>query len=370
MTDLGPNFYKRLLEVSNSVGMPPEFILNVIAVESSFDPSAGAGHSAAGLFQIMPKNLKHFGYQGTAADFRKEPPEVQLDYAEKLIKDNMNTLNGGKPFKSVTQYYVSHFLPAALKIPGVQQEDPNAIIASGDQISHLKGISKEFEKKYYKANSGLDLDKDESITYGELSRILASKIKQKSYLAAINDMKKYTGHNPKEKKQVQETQLAQKEPTKPKEIGFIATIENLLNDLLQRIRTAERKDKQLYKTFLPNNNFLIQVTAKDHFDAIEFSRILCLALEEELLAKAYTHINSNEVEVECNIYGAQKECFSATKQLIESIAETFKDATKKIGSIDIKTNLIINKKSSYQQITGLTAEKAYRRFLLKFALGK
>ena len=77
MTDLGPNFYKRLLEVSNSVGMPPEFILNVIAVESSFDPSAGAGHSAAGLFQIMPKNLKHFGYQGTAADFRKEPPEVQ-----------------------------------------------------------------------------------------------------------------------------------------------------------------------------------------------------------------------------------------------------------------------------------------------------
>jgi len=368
MSDLSPEFYKKLLEVSASVGMQPEQILNIMALESSVSSSAiNKDSGAVGLTQFIPSTLRSVGYTGSSYDFAKEPGEVQLEYIEKYIK----RVSGGKPLKSATQLYVANLLPIALRLPGVIQEDPNTIICSKNlDKPHLPGISIEKEKKYYDANSGLDTDHDGNITYGDLQTKLKQVASWKPYKKSLNELAKYTGYNPKEKTQVQETQLAQKEPTKPKEIGFIATIENLLNDLLQRIRTAERKDKQLYKTFLPNNNFLIQVTAKDHFDAIEFSRILCLALEEELLAKAYTHINSNEVEVECNIYGAQKECFSATKQLIESIAETFKDATKKIGSIDIKTNLIINKKSSYQQITGLTAEKAYRRFLLKFALGK
>ena len=50
----------------------------------------------------------------------------------------------------------------------------------------------------------------------------------------------------------------------------------------------------------------------------------------------------------------------------QAVAETFKDATIKLGGLNIKTNCIMNKKSFYQPISHKTAETNYRKFLLKF----
>ena len=138
-------------------------------------------------------------------------------------------------------------------------------------------------------------------------------------------------------------------------------LENMLEQIL---RAASLKS--VYKKALPTHDILIQIAAPDYTSAIEFSRVLCTALDEDLLSTSYPHTDGSLVEVECSISGPAKECFDAVKQMAEAVAETFKDATVKIGAIDIKTNCIMDKKSYYQPISPRTADTNYRKFLLKF----
>ena len=138
-----------------------------------------------------------------------------------------------------------------------------------------------------------------------------------------------------------------------------------VNKYLQQIVASEKSNKKLYKRFLPSNNVTISIQA-NYTDAIEFSRILCTALNEELMADSYTHTDGENVEVQCTIPGPSKDCFNAVSQLTQAIAETFKKATVKVGGIDVKTEFFMNKRSSYQQISINTATAQYRKFLLKF----
>ena len=144
-------------------------------------------------------------------------------------------------------------------------------------------------------------------------------------------------------------------------------IESLLEGFLQQVRASEKPNKRLYRKLLPHQHIIIQAYSRDPIDAIEFSRILCAALDEELLARAYTYFDGKHIEVECDICGPERECFSAVSEITEAVADAFKQATKKIGKVDIKTNLIMNKKSSYQELTNKMAEISYRKFLFKFA---
>jgi mannosyl-glycoprotein endo-beta-N-acetylglucosaminidase len=145
-----------------------------------------------------------------------------------------------------------------------------------------------------------------------------------------------------------------------------------LNDILQQfvgklqLAATDHNLKKLYKSALSNNDILIQINAPDHTSAVEFSRVLCTALDEDLLSSSYPHTDGNLVEVECSIAGPQKECFEAVQQMTQAVADTFKDATSKVGGITIKNNVIMNKKSSYQPISPRTAGTNYRKFLLKF----
>lgn len=145
-----------------------------------------------------------------------------------------------------------------------------------------------------------------------------------------------------------------------------------INDFLQQflgkmqIAATDHNLKKLYKSALSNNDILIQINAPDHTSAVEFSRVLCAALDEDLLSTSYPHTDGNLVEVECAIAGPQKECFEAVRQMTQAVADTFEDATLKVGGIVIKNNVIMNKKSSYQPISPRTAGTNYRKFLLKF----
>jgi mannosyl-glycoprotein endo-beta-N-acetylglucosaminidase len=159
-------------------------------------------------------------------------------------------------------------------------------------------------------------------------------------------------------------QALSKSTTKPE--GEFASIENVIDSFLKSL-FASASLKRIYKHTMPNNDIVIQIVSPDYVNAIEFSRVLCNALDEELLATAYPHTDGHQVEIECSIQGPEQECFSAVQQMSNAIVETFQDATKKIGSIPVKTKCLANKKSSYQPISFRTASTAYREFLLKFA---
>jgi hypothetical protein len=148
----------------------------------------------------------------------------------------------------------------------------------------------------------------------------------------------------------------------------VAGLDNILDQYIQMLGTAssETSLKRLYKKALPNNDILIEITAPNYTSAVEFSRILCTALDEDLISTTYPHTDGHKVEIECSIYGPSEKCFEAVKQMTEAVQEAFKYATIKIGGIIVKANCIMNKKSSYQAISSSTASANYRKFLLKF----
>lgn len=368
MANLGSNFYTKLADIAKGAGMPPEYILNVMALESGLDPSAGAGSTgAAGLVQIMPQYLKNYGYEGSAKDFRSESGETQLIYIEKLIKTLVG-YNGGKSFKSAAQYYAANFLPASLKLPGVQNEDPNTIIvAENPDKPHLPNIGIQTEAKFYKANKGLDLDKDGVITYGDLQNKLKQVAGRSVYQNAVKALKEQTNYTPNKEESSDKTHELATNLLKNKNTGFMANLHDLLDKFLKMIKMSAQENKELYKAYLPSQDMLIHVKAQDPVDALEFSRVLCCAIEEELVAKAYTHTDGKNVEIECQVTGPKPYSEKAVQQLIDAISETFKESTKSIGGINIDTMLFINKKSSYKPISGKYAELNYRKFLFKLS---
>jgi hypothetical protein len=160
------------------------------------------------------------------------------------------------------------------------------------------------------------------------------------------------------------TMVAQKTPTAPtrgKENFY-----DMVDRLLEEVNVNKTASKKMYKKLLPNHDILIKITAPDYTSATEFSRVLCAALDEELLSSSYPYTDGSEVEVECSIQGPLHECFATVSQLTTAITQAFKTATSKIGGVEVKTICLMNKKSSYQQISLRTADTQYRKFLLKF----
>lgn len=382
MPNVGPDFYKKLLEVSSDVQMRPEDLLNVMAVESGINPTAhNANGNASGLLQFMPATLKGLGFQGTHADFRNLPAENQLDYVKKLILGHMK-YNGG-PFTSAAQYYVANFVPVALKLPGIKAGDPQTIlVARNPDRPHLPGVGIKEEKSFYNSNQGLDFDHDGVITYGDIQNVLKRATSGKDYRTAIAQMQENTGYLPSkappsmvatkdnfygkylDKFKGHENDWYQSEQNAPAN-----DIAGIIDTYLRQIAASEKQYKKLYRKFLPANQMTIQVAASSFTDAVEFARILCSVLSTELMATAFTHTNGRHVEVECSIPGPEKECIEATRQITESVATAFETATRKIGGIKITNKFIMNKKSSYDKIDLHTAESNYRRFLLKFVQG-
>ena len=200
--------------------------------------------------------------------------------------------------------------------------------------------------------------------------------KQKGYTSHLSSLheefvKKYQGgkitYDPtvtnlgkrQDTRMVPSTELAQN-VSSTKDVGSV------LQRYLQMVAASEKSNKKLYKKLLPNNSVLIKIEASDYTNSIEFARVLCSALEIELMAQAFPHTDGLSVEIECDISGPHTECVNAVKQLSSAIADAFKTATYKIGGIAVTTDCIANKKSSYQHLSLKTADTNYRKFLLKF----
>jgi len=354
MTIQDSNFYHKLLEITSELQMKPEDLLNVMALESGIDPSAhNKNGNASGLLQFMPKTLKGLGFQGTHADFRSLSAIQQLDFVKKLIQNNMR-YNGG-PFKSAAQYYVANFLPVALRLPGIKQEDPKTIIVAKDPIvPHLPNVSLEMEKEFYEANPILDFDHDGFITYGDIQSILKSVSKGKTYLSSLSQLAQSTGYQPSTSSR---NMLANKTKN-------TSNIDDIINQYLQQVLASEKKCKNIYKKYLPNNQFVIKVNSKDFLDKIEFARILCAALNEELLAEAFTHTSNDNVEIDCRIKGPLTDCHQAIENIVDVVKYSFEYSTVKINA-KINTK-IVNGSTILPPLLLNAAQQYYRKFLLKF----
>lgn len=358
--------------MTSELGMKPEDLLATMVSESGIQSDAHNPGGASGLIQFRPESLKGVGYQGTPAEFRQTSGEEQLQYIKRYIQDKMK-YNGG-PFKSGAQYYVANFWPVALKLPGVQNEDPSTRIVEGNPERDASGkyskkyldigikISANYESIAYKGNTLFDKGKKGYITYGDMQAQVEQNKRSATYQKAITAMRDSTNYQPS---------TTPVEPEgKPKAApSMMASLEEMINEGLQMLKSVfaeETSLKRIYKKALPTHNILIQIAAPDYNSAIEFSRVLTSALDEDLLSTSYPYTDGSKVEVECSIQGPEKECFEAVQQMSEAIAEAFRDATIKIGGLKVKSKCIMNKKSSYQPISLRTATSNYRTFLLKF----
>jgi uncharacterized protein (DUF1697 family) len=330
MSNLGPNFYQKLIQICNEVGMKPEHLLQVMSFESGLSPSAiNPSSKASGLIQLMDFNLPSLGFKGTSKDFSNLSGEQQLDYIAKFIRDKRKYFN--QPFKSAAQYYVGNFFPVALSLPGVRNEDPSTkIVEANPMVYRNKKTGKKLSKKYrdagvrldaiqevnaYKQNPPLHGSTPGAITYGDIQKVLNNQLNESSYKNAVRELEKQNSY-----------------------------IKNNLESV-------------------SNYDILIKVKTGDYITDVEFARVLSNNIETNLKCESFIHSDEYDVELKCKLdnFG-----FKNIGQVLIQTKSLFKDATKKIGGVEANIECFINKKSSIKPIKLSTALSSYRKFLIKF----
>jgi hypothetical protein len=341
---LSPGFYSKLVQVSNEVNMKPEDLLLVMSFESGINPNARNPHgNASGLIQFMPSTLRGLGFEGTPEDFRRLSAEDQLEYVRRYVK--AHTATNGHPFSSAAQYYVANFVPAALRLPGIQNEDPSTILAAANpDHAHLPGVSIGEEQAIYNENKVLDTDHDGAITYGDIQRTMGRMTKSDTYQTAVSQMEQSTGY-------VASNQPQANRPT------HHTTVDDLLNELLNALSSNNSRylKKKAIKQLLPNN-YLLKIKTNSIVNAAEFARILCSAIDEELYSDATIHSDGKRIEIQTTIHGPKPSCTESILELTNAVADAF----AKTANVEVAIQL--NKTSTLNELNLTAALKHYDLF--------
>jgi hypothetical protein len=145
-----PEFLPEMRAVADRIGTDPDWLLNVIAYESSFVTAARnslPGQTASGLLQFIESTARSLG-TSTAAIRRMNPLE-QLKLIEKYLSAFRGRLN------SLGDLYLAVFRGFII------EGGPETVIAP------LTASYK--EKRAYLLNRNLDIDRDGRIEKGELA---------------------------------------------------------------------------------------------------------------------------------------------------------------------------------------------------------
>ena len=142
----GKEFKARVIEIAGRLSCDPNHLMAIMAFElaNSFAPDKAnaAGSGAVGLIQFMPKTAQGLG---TSTAKLKEMSAIdQLDFVEKYFR----SIAGSRPLPSLSDAYMAVLLP----------------IAVGKLDSHILFTK---PSKAYDQNSGLDINKNGSITKAE-----------------------------------------------------------------------------------------------------------------------------------------------------------------------------------------------------------
>lgn len=143
-------FFTALDALSNRLGIPMDWICDVIYIESGFKPTAKNPNStASGLIQFMEATARGLGT--TTASILKMTNIQQLPYVERYFQNQIRTF--GRP-KDWFDTYCLVFYPV-----WVSKSDDATLSASA-----------------YKANSYIDINKDGKITKAEFRQWASKRI--------------------------------------------------------------------------------------------------------------------------------------------------------------------------------------------------
>lgn len=379
-TGLSPEFYRKLIQISSELGFKPEDLLAVMYSESGINPSAfNPTSKAVGLVQFMPSTLKNLKYEGSPEDFKNLAAEQQLDYVKKLIE----YIKSVGPLISAAHYYVGIFFPVALSLPGIKQDvkdtafieqNPEFVIEDGKKYSKKyydigKKISADFEQKAYNANPLFHGAVPGAITLADMYKIVERNKSSNKYRQVVQEMQQAVSSP--ELLSNQTNLLGGLNNTS---VITQPTSSSLFGGLDNSSPANQPTSSSLFRglessanlKLLPSHPITIQVYSNNVNNSIEFSRVLCAMLDEELKSKSFTHTDGNNVEIECNIAGPAAICLTTVKELTNCAASSFKKATQKVGGVNIDTKIKLYKKSKYPPITLTAAKTNYRQFIVKF----
>ena len=167
---VGKDFKKKLVDISNYIGINPNWLATVISFESGFDPRIVNKQSGAtGLIQWVPyvaESMYGIPKEKASDVIRSKSAMEQLDMVKRFFEPHKGKL------KSLDDVYLAVFMPALIG------QKPSKIVAR-------KG------SKVYEQNSGFDKDKKGYYTVGDIT----SKIRkhQGTAISAVPKKKKQTG---------------------------------------------------------------------------------------------------------------------------------------------------------------------------------
>ena len=369
MTNLGPNFYPKLVQISSELGMKPEDIIAIMASESGIKPEIPnqAGSHAIGLIQFTDDTLKGLGYNKDWKEFGTVSGENQLDYVKKYIQSQMQSFNGGRPFNAAT-FYVATYWPVGLKLPGVRAGDPSTIITEINPPTVKGKDGHIYSKKYYDIGIPITPQREAHayktnrlfhgsvpgvIRLGDMASQIARTRMGSTYRNAVAAMRQAPNYKPSK------TQDHYENNTTPHK-SFISDLMAKIEALLSKFVTASEQNK-----------FLISVSSSsDYYTTMEYARILSAALEEYLAAKTIICADSSNIEIECDANGNKQVVFDAIKELSVGVSDAFTYATKDIGSITTFALVASDLKSDYNLLNPKKADLCARVFKLKFARSK
>jgi len=355
---ISSSFSNKLNDISQELGMNPRDLLLVMYLESGANPAArNPNGGATGLIQFMPSTLKGMGLSNQEIKtFGQKTAEDQLDYVKKYVQAHKGLI-GGKSFTSATQYYVANFFPIALKKWNGDNPIKNANVVVVDSNSPNQG-----ERAAYKANPLLDYNKDGKITVGDLTNVLMSMEKSSGFQKMLSQFNRVAGNG----------DVSEKSKGVPQPPTQMLAEKNIPSPLMNQINSfldsfAGKQDSYITKY----SSYLISISSDNDFTSkLEYARILSSALKEELNIKSNIFTNGKDVQIQCNLDLDSKKSELVLKELCSAISDVFSYATKKIGSLKIDTKIIQNGTPTYQELDIKLAEINYRKFHLKFAIGK
>jgi hypothetical protein len=142
-----PRFWIELQAVAKRLQTQPAWLLNVMAIESMFNPTARygfPGQTASGLLQFIEATARRMGT--TTEAIRRMSPAEQLRLVERYLTPFRGRLN------SLADVYLAVFR--------------GAVIDGGDTVVVVDSNK---ERRIYALNKSLDLNGDGRIVKGELS---------------------------------------------------------------------------------------------------------------------------------------------------------------------------------------------------------
>ena len=142
--------------VADLLGIKPEWLENVMWIESRLNPQAVNKISGAtGLIQFMPSTAKSLGT--TVEELKSMDFDGQLDYVYLYLRPYRDKM------KSQVDVYLAVFFPAAI----------------GKPDSYVLQTSKLSPQLIAKQNAAYDLNKDQQITKGEVATAINRLLQKK-----------------------------------------------------------------------------------------------------------------------------------------------------------------------------------------------